>query len=84
MPEAWLKKFAFHEKNYFPFTKGCNKHLFNLQNYFLNYVTLKIKIDGEVRLDHRLVLFIKYNKMYKSIVTAPGDLVCRYCPRAQG
>lgn len=34
---------------------------------------LKIKIDGEVRRDHRLFLFIKY---IKSIVNRLGDLMC--------
>ena len=43
----------------------------------MNSVKLKIKIDGEVRLDHRVFLFIKIIIKYiKSIDNSPGDLMC--------
>lgn len=51
-------------KNYSYFIKGCNEHLFNLQNYFFNSVMSNIKIYDEMNLNHRLL----FQKNLKSIV----------------
>lgn len=59
-----LKTLSFTKKNYSYFIKGCNEHLFNLQNYFFNSVMSNIKIYDEMSLNHRLL----FQKNLKSIV----------------